>query len=161
MVAAALCDRLNTLYRRHGQGFVDMRRIIERYGLPYSDLTGEQIVYDVAEKFYQGNSISAADKLLGDFRKGFVGYGSLEAPATLVPKAGSGDKSGTVRRVTGEEEEEEGASVLSEEELEGLMLSLDEADLPPLALEEASGDKKGQGLGQGTLDVGKGNYEGW
>lgn len=28
--------------------------------------------------YYIGNIISAADKLLGDFRKGFLGYGSLE-----------------------------------------------------------------------------------
>ena len=34
----------------------------------------------MAESKYQGNSISAADKLLGDFRKNLLGFGSLEAP---------------------------------------------------------------------------------
>jgi len=43
-------------------------------------MTGDEIVFEVAKKTYQGNSISAADKLLGDFRKGFMGYGSLESP---------------------------------------------------------------------------------
>ena len=38
---------------RHGGTYVAMRRIVERYGLPYDELTGEQIVYDVADKFYQ------------------------------------------------------------------------------------------------------------
>lgn len=44
-------------------------------------------MFEVAKKFYKGNSISAADKLLSDFRKGFLGFGSLECPseAPLLP----------------------------------------------------------------------------
>ena len=37
-------------------------------------------MYDVAQKFYRGNTTAASDKLLGDFRRGFLGYCSLEAP---------------------------------------------------------------------------------
>ena len=42
------------LLHESGQTYVHMRKILDRYGLPYDELTGEQIVYDVAEKFYQG-----------------------------------------------------------------------------------------------------------
>jgi hypothetical protein len=43
-------------------------------------MSGDEIVFEVAKKLYKGNSISAADRLLSDFRKGFLGFGSLEAP---------------------------------------------------------------------------------
>ena len=79
VVAAAMCDLLNNLHKQH-KNYVGMNKIIERYDMPFNEMTGEEIVFEVARKKYQGNSISAADKLLGDFRKGFLGYGSLEAP---------------------------------------------------------------------------------
>ena len=43
-------------------------------------MSGDEIVFEVARKLYKGNAISASDRLLSDFRKGFLGYGSLEAP---------------------------------------------------------------------------------
>lgn len=43
-------------------------------------MTGEDIVYEVAQKYYRGNMTSSSDKLLADFRKGYLGYCSLEAP---------------------------------------------------------------------------------
>ena len=83
VVAGVMCDCLNALYRQHRQ-YVDMHAIEKRFGLldeeKFLDLTGEDIVYRFANKQYQGNLISAADKLLGDFRKGFLGFSSLEAP---------------------------------------------------------------------------------
>jgi len=58
-----------------------MNAIVSRYDLPnFSDMNGEEIVYEIAERYCQGNSISAADKLLGDFRKNMLGWGSLEYP---------------------------------------------------------------------------------
>jgi ribosome biogenesis GTPase A len=132
VVAAAMCDRINTLHRNH-PSYVDMRRISDRYEIPYSDMTGEQIVYEVAEKFYQGNSISAADKLLGDFRKGLLGHVSLEAPVLREKKgkAGSSGSSG-----------------------EGGNDSVYEA-----AASATNGSGKGGPVV--SLDVGKGDYEGW
>ena len=38
---------------------------------------------EIAQKYYRGNSTAASDKLLGDFRRGFMGYCSLEAPGFL------------------------------------------------------------------------------
>eukprot|EP01036_Dinobryon_divergens_P022496 gene22497-30757_t len=43
-------------------------------------MSGDEIVFEVARKLYKGNAISASDRLLSDFRKGFLGFGSLEAP---------------------------------------------------------------------------------
>ena len=51
-----------------------------RYEINFDNLTGEEIVYEIAQKYYRGNITSASDKLLGDFRKGLLGYCSLEAP---------------------------------------------------------------------------------
>jgi hypothetical protein len=46
-------------------------------------MNGEEILYQVAQNVYRGNTISAADKILGDFRKGLLKFASLEA-ADLV-----------------------------------------------------------------------------
>ena len=43
-------------------------------------MTGDDIVYEIAQKYYRGNMTSASDKLLADFRKGYLGYCSLESP---------------------------------------------------------------------------------
>lgn len=59
-------------------------QVIERYNFPFDELNGEEIVNELADRKYQGNAISAADKLLGDFRKGLLGtHSSLEYP--LLP----------------------------------------------------------------------------
>lgn len=79
VVAAAMCDEINRVYRI-APSYVDMRQILNRYKFPFNEMTGEEIVYEVAERVYRGNTISAADKLLGDFRKGMLTYGSLESP---------------------------------------------------------------------------------
>lgn len=79
-VAAAMCDQINNLHRRH-PAYINMRHILDRYQLPFDKMTGDEMVYEFAEKVYRGNSISAADKLLGDFRKGLLKFGSLECPA--------------------------------------------------------------------------------
>jgi hypothetical protein len=226
VVAAALCDRVNDLHRRcgcpplnslhvtlshtpklsagdstlfrHGGTYVAMRRILERYGLPYNDLTGEQIVYDVADKFYQvrpplssyrsplplsllptrcqphahvatqpcpsshlrrcrcldaqGNLISAADKLLGDFRKGLVGWGSLEAPPSVARRRD--DDASTSRRRGGHAEEVEEMLHVGDGEDDD-----EESALPPLT--DGSAGARDVAAEKGSLDVGKGNYEGW
>ncbi len=84
---------------------------------------------------YQGNSISGADKLLGDFRKCFLGYGSLEAPPELLRK-GQGGQGGQGGRG-----------------LESGLLGVDTG-----REDEADGSVSGASP---SLDVGRGNYEGW
>lgn len=53
VVAASLCDKLNELHQSN-PSFVDMARIVQRYELPFTDLTGEEMVFEVAEKYYKG-----------------------------------------------------------------------------------------------------------
>lgn len=83
VVAASLCDQINAVNKEYA-GYIDMQRICERYKMPdFAEKNGDEILYDIATNMYQGNSVSAADKLLGDFRKGYLGGGSLEVPLGL------------------------------------------------------------------------------
>lgn len=95
IVASALCDRINHVHRTHPR-YINMDRIMERYKLPFSEMTGDEIVLTIAEKLCQGNAIGGADKLLSDFRGGALGRCSLEAPSWPQPDAPSegnpGDK---------------------------------------------------------------------
>ena len=59
-------------------GYVNKKAINERYSIDLSSMTGETIIYKIADDMYHGNLISAADKLLGDYRRGFFGKTSLE-----------------------------------------------------------------------------------
>ena len=79
VVATKMCDQLNWVYQSN-PSYVNMNLIKERYNLDFDSMTGEEILYQVAQKKYKGNMISAADKLLGDFRKNLLGFGSLESP---------------------------------------------------------------------------------
>jgi ribosome biogenesis GTPase A len=78
-VSIALCDKLNHLYTIQ-PSYVDMDKIICRYKIPFNKLNGEEILYHVANNYFSENQVLAADKLLSDFRNGFYGYSSLEAP---------------------------------------------------------------------------------
>lgn len=114
VVAAALCDQINIIHRNN-KAHVDMGRINDRYNFNFDEMTGDEIVYKVADDVYHGNQISAADKILGDFRKGFMGYCSLEAAAVKKSKTE-----------------------------------------PVVVVAEVK-----RGPKHDTLDVGKGNYDGW
>lgn len=116
VVAAAMCDLINKVHSE-SRGYVNMRKILERYKIAYETMSGEEIVYEVAERMYQGNTVSAADKLLGDFRKLMLGFGSLEAAPSVRRK-------------------------LSVEEQSPI-------EVPSMKAAKIS------------LDVGKGDYEGW
>jgi len=91
VVAGIMCDKLVALHSQK-PSFVDMNRIEARYGLPLRSLSGEDIVLQVADKYFHGNATSAADRLLGDFRKGHYGLCSLEAPPAA--RAGNGGSAG-------------------------------------------------------------------
>ena len=122
VVAAAMCDRINRMYQEF-PCYVDMDHIVGRYDMPFDQMSGEEIVYEVAQRSYQGNSISAADKLLGDFRKNLLRYGSLEGPTSTIAMLAAGTASG------------KGGDVIISDSVEREAFQ--------------------------TLDIGKGNYEGW
>ena len=140
VVASALCDHLTKMHKEH-PAYVDMDRLCNRYKLPFSDMTGEEIIHEVAETYYKGNSISASDKILGDFRRGFMGLTSLEAP----------DMSSLYK----------GTSLLDNERQEKVEKAKKEKqDQQPLK----TGEEKSTGTGTGdlfSLDVGRGEYDGW
>jgi ribosome biogenesis GTPase A len=62
-------------------GYVDFNRITERLGVDPRRHTGEEFLHIVGRKFYHGSLDSAADKLLGDFRRGYFGGVALEGPS--------------------------------------------------------------------------------
>lgn len=113
-------------------------------------------MYTIAEKFYQGNSISASDKLLGDFRKGFMGYCSLEAPEMIGREKEEKDAKLLARKV-------KNAQTLADKRIEfgtGQQLPGQSAG------EEIIRDENGAEISRKpksivSLDVGKGDYEGW
>jgi ribosome biogenesis GTPase A len=89
-VAIEMCNLLKDIYS-HRKANVDMRRIEERYKFSFHDKTGEEIVYQLSESSYHGNLISASDKLLGDFRRGFLGSCSLENAPFILDSVDSFD----------------------------------------------------------------------
>lgn len=139
VVAGELCKRLNELYLTNPT-YVNMRGIKERYNLPnFHELSGDEIVYRVAEELYHGNIIAAADRVLGDFRKDFFSYGSLEAPifdkSKEVVKVIQAKENSNSQKRNKKQEKKEKEKLKADE-------SSNKSDLNP-------------------LDVGKGNYEGW
>ncbi|CAM9158484.1 unnamed protein product [Chrysoparadoxa australica] len=82
VVAAAMLDMVVDTAVQF-PGYVNIKAIEERYGIDPRRHSGEEFLYLMAQKFYSGEMNSAADKMLGDFRKGFYGNVALEAPPTL------------------------------------------------------------------------------
>ncbi|KAG5191763.1 P-loop containing nucleoside triphosphate hydrolase protein [Tribonema minus] len=64
-------------------GYVDLKAITRRYDLDPRRCTGEEFLHAVAARLYHGQVNAAADRLLGDFRRGFFGAIALEAPPSL------------------------------------------------------------------------------
>ena len=75
--AKALISVLNGVFVSHPH-YVDMNTIEKRYKIPFRSLSTEAIFEHIAENLCQDCDISAANKLLGDFRKGLMGYNILE-----------------------------------------------------------------------------------
>ncbi|CAM9584744.1 unnamed protein product [Scytosiphon promiscuus] len=79
VVAAKMIDQLVETAVQF-PGYVSLDAVAKRYGLDPRRHSGEEYLHLVAQKMYFGEKNSAADKLLGDFRKGYLGALSLEAP---------------------------------------------------------------------------------
>lgn len=126
VVAASMCELINSMHQQHPR-YVDMKHILARYKFPFDEMTGDEIVYELAERQYQGNIISAADKLLGDYRKNLLRHASLEAPVDMLREK-QVRRQARRQRTQGQSNDEETDSKESTFE---------------------------------SLDIGKGNYEGW
>ncbi|CAN0267424.1 unnamed protein product [Ectocarpus sp. 6 AP-2014] len=79
VVAAKMIDQLVETAVQF-PGYVSLDAVATRYGIDPRRHSGEEYLHLVAQKMYFGEKNSAADKLLGDFRKGHLGSLSLEAP---------------------------------------------------------------------------------
>ena len=71
-IAAALIDFLVNLNSEE--------ILLSRYDLDALDMTGEEFIYNLANKRYQHDQERAACQLLNDFRKGYMGPIALEFP---------------------------------------------------------------------------------
>ena len=92
-------------------------------------------MYEIAKKMYGGNEISAADKLLGDFRRGFMGLCSLEVPPVIASRRR--------RALTSEDSLKRAGEKVEGREGEA-------------AITQSKGADNADGL-----DIGRGNYDGW
>ena len=160
VVAGQMCDLINSLHNAGSSTkyYVKMNKIIDRYEMPFNTMTGEEIVYETAEKYYQGNMISAADKLLGDFRRGMLGQISLESAPLNRPAASNSLKSklaiasSTVRF---------GLTTDAEDEEDNNNNNNDKYNKPD-PVENNKNEKLTQvQTPKVNLDIGRGNYEGW
>lgn len=83
IIATEMCNYLNNVHKMNPKA-VDMKKIESRYFIPFSKMTGDEIIYHITESDCHGNSLAAADKLLSDFRKNYITYGTLELPPRNV-----------------------------------------------------------------------------
>ncbi|CAM9104166.1 unnamed protein product [Discosporangium mesarthrocarpum] len=81
VVAAQMLDQLVEAAVQF-PGYVNLDVVTKRYGIDPRRHTGEEYLLLLAKKTYFGEKNSAADKMLGDFRKGYLGALTLEAPPT-------------------------------------------------------------------------------
>jgi ribosome biogenesis GTPase A len=88
-VTIAMFELLRRLQKQK-PGYVNAAKIQQRFKVDMTQITGDEVINDVAYKLYKDNLISAADRLLSEFRKGMIGKNSLESPPvdvrTLKPK---------------------------------------------------------------------------
>lgn len=139
IAAAAMCDRINAVYRDNNS-YINMTKIKQRYHLEFDTMCGEDIVVTLADKTCQGNQISAADKLLSDFRSGGLGHVSLEQPPFYLIK------------------NTEGADLLEKQAVEKTSrtdVGSSDGSVP------LKTDKRLFYSSEGLLGDGKGKYDGW
>jgi ribosome biogenesis GTPase A len=82
-VAAYLCEwikAIHTIGREHVNAPQWRRKCVERYGIDpvKEDMTGEDVLFSVADRTCHGNAEDAARKILQDFRTGRMGPISLQ-----------------------------------------------------------------------------------
>jgi hypothetical protein len=130
-----------------------MRAILARYEFAFDQCTGEEIVHKLAEFKYKDNDISAADKLLGDFRKGFMGFSSLES-VPLLPSGGIRCNAKNAIRTLKSKDSKLSVSTSSLKSTH----SIDEIENNKGVLSNLNGDIESESI---PVAIGRGNYDGW
>jgi ribosome biogenesis GTPase A len=162
VVAGVMCDHLNTLHKLK-PAYVDMKTIKHRLKIPFDQMTGEEIVYELGETVYHGNHFSAADKLLGDFRKNMFNYGSLEKP---LFQRSSATKAKVLIDLKGDKLVAQASTDLDHPSSDKLVVDGSGSSLKqgsPKITEPSKSTKQEEleKIIMSPLDVGKGNYDGW
>ena len=104
--ATALLDRVLTISRERG-GYVNLEKVLKRYRLePEEGLLGEDILLHIAQTSTQDSLGQAAAKVLGDFRKGYWGHVTLEAPPVMPRRTARPRRGEPLSLVSGAEEQE-------------------------------------------------------
>jgi ribosome biogenesis GTPase A len=129
-------------------GYVDLDKVAQRYQLDVRAMTGDEFLHALAAKLYRGNLYSAADRLMGDFRRGLLGAVTLELPPPAPQEEGEGEGEGG--RVVAP-----GAEARAEEEAEAERRRR-------LEEEEAKDANSRVKVGEGdSIAIGRGQFEGW
>lgn len=160
--AMALFDRVLQISKER-RGYVNLPKILARYELElYEGINGEDIVRDIADKLYNSSLKQAADKVLGDFRRGYWGCITLEAPPTATRNETLGAESDI--------DDEEGSTLWGDgvdDPTESLDIAQDENEIAnrscALEVEELVGIVRGGKEKRGDVKRGEGmgQYDGW
>ena len=131
---------------------------------PSHQWTGEDMLYEVADRTCQGNPEDAARKIIQDFRTGRMGLICLQvAPVSSEEK---GQRT-VIAKDAARKEREERQQALEEAQQERARRALETAkerglELPPAILEKDQTDTKTPSSSSSPDDeVGKGMFEGW
>mmetsp|Transcript_6782 Transcript_6782/g.8917 ORF Transcript_6782/g.8917 Transcript_6782/m.8917 type:complete len:437 (+) Transcript_6782:78-1388(+) len=82
VVAAHMIDLIKEVHRQAPE-IAPIEKIQERYRIDIFSHSGESYLYEVAQKHYKGSTQSAGDRILSDFRKGYLGLICLETPPPI------------------------------------------------------------------------------
>jgi ribosome biogenesis GTPase A len=157
-VAAYLCEwikAIHTMNREHVNAPIWRERCKERYGFdPVDDeMTGEDILFEVADRNCQGNAEDAARKILQDFRTGRMGPIALQlAPETeedegqlQLPIGRSSNRASKRNEEWEREQQDRARNAMETAKKRGL-------ELPPMVENPGKADED---------DIGKGMFDGW
>lgn len=80
VVAGMMIEELKRVNQDLGDGFFDTTLLKERFKVDPLDYTGEEYLWRVADKLYNGDAERTAMRLLTEFRNGTLGNVGLETP---------------------------------------------------------------------------------
>eukprot|EP00602_Paraphysomonas_sp_CaronLab_P008082 CAMPEP_0185036352 /NCGR_PEP_ID=MMETSP1103-20130426/29207_1 /TAXON_ID=36769 /ORGANISM="Paraphysomonas bandaiensis, Strain Caron Lab Isolate" /LENGTH=273 /DNA_ID=CAMNT_0027573863 /DNA_START=368 /DNA_END=1189 /DNA_ORIENTATION=+ len=165
-VAAAFFDKAKEVYRLR-KGYVSLSRIERRYKLPIHELSGEDALSDLADSMFEGNLDLAGEKVLADFRKGYLGPITLELPPDILDRNRKNEEEES--RVENEEEnfgnedidEEQSEESETDEQEDGMKNQLEQSR-STIATGNESADRKSNTVKEDFVERSdKGKFDGW
>jgi ribosome biogenesis GTPase A len=155
-VAMAMVDLLRRLHKNH-PSYVDAESFNTRLNIGLHDAIGDEVLHHISETKCQDNTISGADKLLSEFRKGLIGKNSLEGPPV--------DIRALQRRQAIYDENDDHVENVDDDFIEPKEDADDnnygDAHEPEVKNESGSQRKRKDSLFNIDVEVGAGKYDGW